>query len=66
MRNLEEVAQNSLFLLTEGRMCNFMSKKKILFIVNPISGTDKKRNIRRIIRENLDVERFEYKAKFTE
>lgn len=63
---MEEVAQNSLFLLTEGRMCNFMSKKKILFIVNPISGTDKKRNIRRIIRENLDVERFEYKTKFTE
>lgn len=43
-----------------------MSKKKILFIVNPISGTDKKRNIRRIIRENLDGERFEYKVKFTE
>lgn len=43
-----------------------MSKKHILFIVNPISGTGKKQRFAQCIEENLDHDIFEYAVKTTE
>lgn len=40
--------------------------KRILFIVNPISGNGKKGDIEQLIEENLDHERFEYNVAYTE
>jgi diacylglycerol kinase (ATP) len=40
-------------------------KKIILFIINPISGIGKQKNIEDLIRENTDVASFNYKVKFT-
>lgn len=41
-------------------------KKRILFVVNPISGTGNKSYICDEIEENLDVSLFDYEIKFTE
>lgn len=40
--------------------------KRILFIVNPISGRGKKDKIEQLIVDNLDHERFEYSLAYTE
>lgn len=40
-------------------------KKKIAFIINPISGTGSKKAIPEIIRENLDENLFEHEVAFT-
>ncbi len=42
------------------------TKKKVLFIVNPISGTRGKRNLPRIINENIDKNQFEISIVNTE
>lgn len=42
------------------------AKKRILFIVNPISGTVKKSGIPRIIGENLDKDYFDYSIQETQ
>ena len=39
---------------------------KIKFIINPISGTGKKKDIKNIILENLDAKKYEYRIQFTE
>ena len=39
---------------------------KIKFIVNPISGNGKQKNIKNIIHENLDTKKHEYSIQFTE
>lgn len=43
-----------------------MSKKRILFIVNPISGTGKKQSFPQCIEENLDLSIFEHAIRTTE
>jgi len=43
-----------------------MSKKRILFVVNPISGTGKKGDIALCIEKNLDKTQFEYAFRLTE
>ena len=43
-----------------------MSKKKIVFIINPISGTHSKDGIPALIENGLDRERFDYEIRFTE
>jgi YegS/Rv2252/BmrU family lipid kinase len=40
-------------------------KKVILYIVNPISGIGKKKNIEELIRENTDAASYDYQVKFT-
>lgn len=40
-------------------------KKKIVFIINPISGTSKKDNIAETIREEIDFEKFDIEIEFT-
>ena len=42
------------------------SRKNIVFIMNPISGTVKKAGIPEIIAETLDRERFDYRIAYTE
>ena len=42
------------------------TKKRIIFIVNPISGTDNKEHIPEQIAEVMDTERFDYELRFTE
>jgi diacylglycerol kinase (ATP) len=41
-------------------------KKKILFIINPISGVQKKAKLPELIEQNLDLSKFEYTLKYTE
>lgn len=41
-------------------------KKKILFIINPISGVQKKANLPQLIAQNLDLTQFDYTIKYTE
>jgi YegS/Rv2252/BmrU family lipid kinase len=41
-------------------------KNKALFIVNPISGTGRQKNIEAVIRENLDHDLFDYSVRYTE
>jgi YegS/Rv2252/BmrU family lipid kinase len=43
-----------------------LMKKKLLFIVNPISGTSDKTSLPEIINSNLDLSRFDYKIQLTE
>lgn len=40
-------------------------KKVILYIINPISGIGKQKNIEELIHENTDTSVFDYKVKFT-
>jgi diacylglycerol kinase (ATP) len=40
-------------------------KKVLLFIINPISGIGKQKNIEELIREHADNSRFDYKVRFT-
>jgi len=40
-------------------------KRKILFIINPISGTGKKKIVEKKIKEYLDFEQFDYKIQYT-
>lgn len=42
------------------------SKKRIIFIVNPISGIHGKENIPRLVSNHLDRQRFDYEVIFTE
>ena len=42
------------------------TKKRIIFIVNPISGTASKEHIPEQIAEVMDAERFDYEVRFTE
>lgn len=41
-------------------------KEKILFIVNPISGTGKQKGIEKLLKENLDLNRFLFEVELTE
>lgn len=41
-------------------------KKKTLFIVNPISGTGRQKNIENVINENLDHDLFDHAIRYTE
>tara|TARA_B110000495_G_C22961260_1_gene563476 strand:+ start:365 stop:1270 length:906 start_codon:yes stop_codon:yes gene_type:complete len=41
-------------------------KNKILFIINPISGVQKKAKLPELIEQNLDLNKFEYTLKYTE
>jgi YegS/Rv2252/BmrU family lipid kinase len=41
-------------------------KKNILFIVNPISGIGKQKNIEELIREHVDTSIFDFQVKFTQ
>ena len=43
-----------------------MTKKHILFIINPISGTRRKRSIPSLIQKHLDHTRFDHEVRFTE
>lgn len=40
--------------------------KKILFIVNPISGVGRQNKIEKVIQENLDIEQFSYEIRYTQ
>ena len=42
------------------------NKQRIIFIINPISGTENKDEIPRLISEHLDQQRFDYEVLFTE
>lgn len=42
------------------------SKRKILFIINPISGTGKKKVIEKLLEEHLDQAKIKYQIKYTE
>jgi diacylglycerol kinase (ATP) len=42
------------------------SKKKILFIINPISGTGKQKVVERLVSEHLDHNKYESSIKYTE
>ena len=41
-------------------------KKRILFIVNPISGVGRQRRIETLIERNLNLDRFDYEVRYTE
>ncbi|MCB1068095.1 MAG: hypothetical protein KDK56_07910, partial [Simkania sp.] len=41
-------------------------KKKVCFIVNPISGTGKNKKIKPLIKKYLDRKQFEYKIFYTD
>jgi YegS/Rv2252/BmrU family lipid kinase len=41
-------------------------KNKTLFIINPVSGTGRQKNIETVIRENLDLDLFDYSVRYTE
>ncbi len=41
-------------------------KQKTLFIVNPVSGTGRQKNIETVIRENLNQDLFDYSVRYTE
>lgn len=41
-------------------------KKKIIFILNPHSGTQSKQNVPGIIADRIDTNKFDYEVKFTE
>jgi len=43
-----------------------INKTRLLFIVNPISGTKKKTNFEELVAEHLDTNIFEYQVVFTE
>ena len=45
---------------------NMENKQRIIFIINPISGTENKDEIPRLISEHLDQEHFNYEVRFTE
>ena len=45
---------------------NMENKQRIVFIVNPISGTSNKDEIPQLISKHLDQERFSYEVRFTE
>ncbi len=40
--------------------------KKVRFIANPFSGNNRKRNLPKLIRENLDLEQYDYELCYTE
>lgn len=42
-----------------------MEKKRLVFIVNPKSGVQKKNNILEVIEENIDTSKFDYSIEFT-
>ena len=42
------------------------SKKRLFFIINPVSGYNKKENIPDLIQKNLDLEKFSYEFAYTE
>ena len=42
------------------------NKRRIIFIINPISGTSNKDEVPQLISKHLDQERFDYKVCFTE
>lgn len=50
----------------EKPLTKMSSKKQIIFIVNPISGTHGKENILRLIEERLDRSVYDYVIKKTE
>lgn len=52
------------FALHKSALCYFM--KKILFIMNPISGTISKAGIPEIIEKTLDKKKFDYQIRLTE
>lgn len=41
-------------------------KQKTLFIVNPVSGTGRQKNIENVIKENLNQDLFDYSVRYTE
>ncbi len=41
-------------------------KNKTLFIINPVSGTGRQKNIETVIKENLDHDLFDYSVRYTE
>jgi len=43
-----------------------MHKKKIVFIINPVSGVATKGNIEKIIDENIDTNKYDYSVEYTE
>lgn len=45
---------------------NDLNKKKIVFILNPHSGTQSKQNVPGVIAECIDANKFDYEVRFTE
>lgn len=43
-----------------------MVKESILFIVNPVSGTGKQKQLNSVLKAHLDLEKFDYHISFTE
>ena len=41
------------------------SKKKIVFILNPHSGTQSKQNVPEVIAERIDSEKFDYQVRLS-
>lgn len=41
-------------------------KKKLLFVVNPVSGVGKQKKIETLVQENLDQDLFDYTVRYTE
>ena len=42
------------------------NKQRVIFIINPISGTSNKDDVPQLISKHLDQERFDYEVRFTE
>ena len=60
------VERHRFFIVFRTFAASIMSKKKIVFIINPISGTHSKDKIPALIESGLDLERFDYEIRFTE
>lgn len=64
LKYLVKILFVSLFLFSFG--AKNPPKKKVCFIVNPISGSQKQKNIKSLIKKHLNRKRFDYKIYYTE
>ena len=48
------------------KMTDNQTKKKILFIINPISGNNKRKNVQQLIENSIDQQKFDVEFKLTE
>lgn len=47
------------------KFCNYCMKKKIIFIMNPISGSNDKDSVPEIIEKYIDKEKFDFRIEMT-
>lgn len=56
----------STFVIYFYKFCNYGMKKKIIFIMNPISGSNDKDSVPEIIEKYIDKEKFDFRIEMTE